>query len=59
MLLAQISDLHVMPKGELAYGRVDTASMLRNAIEQLNRLGAEPDVVLITGDLAGKGQRTA
>jgi len=59
MLLAQISDLHVMPKGELAYGRVDTASMLRYAIEHLNRLDPQPDVVLITGDLADKGQRTA
>jgi 3',5'-cyclic AMP phosphodiesterase CpdA len=59
MLLAQISDLHVMPKGELAYGRVDTAAMLRDAVAHLNRLDPQPDVVLITGDLADKGQRTA
>ena len=52
MLLAQISDLHVMPKGQLAYGRVDTAPMLRDAIEHLNRLDPQPDAVLITGDLA-------
>jgi 3',5'-cyclic AMP phosphodiesterase CpdA len=59
MLLAQISDLHVMPKGEVAYGRVDTASMLREAIAHLNRLDPQPDVVLITGDLADKGQPAA
>ena len=59
MLLAHISDLHVMPKGELAYGRVDTETMLREAIAHLNRLDPQPDVVLITGDLADKGQRTA
>ena len=59
MLLAQISDLHVMPKGELAMGRVDTAGMLRDAIAHLNRLDPQPDAVLITGDLADKGQRTA
>jgi 3',5'-cyclic-AMP phosphodiesterase len=59
MLLAQISDLHVMPKGQLAYGRVDTAPMLREAIAHLNRLDPQPDAVLITGDLADKGERTA
>ena len=59
MLLAQISDLHVMPKGELAMGRVDTARMLADAIDHLNRLDPQPDVVLITGDLADKGQPAA
>jgi 3',5'-cyclic AMP phosphodiesterase CpdA len=59
MLLAQISDLHVMPKGQVAYGRVDTATMLRDAIAHLNRLDPQPDVVLITGDLADKGEPAA
>jgi 3',5'-cyclic AMP phosphodiesterase CpdA len=59
MLIAQISDLHVTPKGQLAYGRVDTAPMLRNAIAHLNRLDPAPDVVAITGDLADRGDRDA
>lgn len=59
MLLAQMSDLHVMPKGELAYGRVDTARMLRDAVAHLNRLDPAPDAVLVTGDLADRGQRAA
>ena len=59
MLLAHISDLHVMPKGEVAYGRVDTAGMLREAVAHLNRLDPQPDAVLITGDLADKGQPAA
>ncbi|MEP7062028.1 MAG: phosphodiesterase [Betaproteobacteria bacterium] len=59
MLLAQITDLHVMPKGQLAYGRVDTAGMLRNAVAHLNRLDPQPDVVLITGDLADRGEPAA
>lgn len=59
MLLAQLSDLHVMPKGQRAYGRVDTASMLAEAIAHVNRLDPQPDVVLFTGDLADKGQRDA
>ncbi|MEP7207333.1 MAG: phosphodiesterase [Casimicrobiaceae bacterium] len=59
MLLAQISDLHVMSKGELAYGRVDTADLLRRAVRHLNRLDPRPDAVLITGDLADKGEPRA
>ena len=59
MLLAQISDLHVMPPGELAYGRVDTARMLRDAVAHLNRLDPRPDAVLITGDLADHGESLA
>jgi 3',5'-cyclic-AMP phosphodiesterase len=56
MLIAQITDLHVTPKGRLAYGRVDTAGMLRTAVAQLNRLVPRPDLVLITGDLAAHGE---
>ena len=59
MIVAQISDLHVMPKGGLAYGRVDTAAMTRAAIAHLNRLDPQPDMVLITGDLADHGEREA
>jgi 3',5'-cyclic AMP phosphodiesterase CpdA len=59
MLLAQISDLHVMAKGQLAHGRIDTAAMLRDAVAHLNRLAPAPDVVLITGDLADRGERGA
>ncbi len=59
MLLAQISDLHVMTEGQVAYGRVDTATLLKRAIDHLNRLDPQPDVVLITGDLADKGDPAA
>ena len=59
MLLAQITDLHVMPKGQLAYGRVDTAGMLRDAVAHLNRLDPRPDAVVITGDLADSGEPLA
>lgn len=59
MLLAQITDLHVMAKGQLAYGRVDTAQMLRDAVAHLNRLDPRPDAVVITGDLADKGDPLA
>jgi len=56
MLIAQISDLHVTPKGRLAYERVDTPGMLKTAVAQLNRIVPRPDLVLITGDLAAHGE---
>jgi 3',5'-cyclic-AMP phosphodiesterase len=55
MLIAQISDLHFLPKGTLAFGRVDVASCLERAIDHLNGLELPPDAVLITGDLTNDG----
>jgi len=49
MLIAHISDLHVMVQGELAYGVVDTTPMVERAIAHIANLN--PDVVIITGDL--------
>ncbi|MEL6551967.1 MAG: phosphodiesterase [Cyanobacteria bacterium J06621_11] len=49
MLIAHISDLHVMAPGELAYGIVDTRPMVERAIAHLKTLS--PDIVIITGDL--------
>lgn len=51
MIIAQISDLHVQPAGEKAYGIVDTNGYLKAAVEQLNRLKPQPDIVIATGDL--------
>jgi 3',5'-cyclic AMP phosphodiesterase CpdA len=54
MLLAHISDLHVMVPGDLAYGVVDTGPMVEKAIAHLATLS--PDVVVITGDLVHNAQ---
>jgi 3',5'-cyclic AMP phosphodiesterase CpdA len=51
MIIAQISDLHVQPAGAKAYGIVDTNQFLRAAVQQLNRLRPQPDLVVATGDL--------
>ena len=57
MIIAQISDLHVQPAGEKAYGIVDTNQCLRAAVAQLNRLQPQPDMIVATGDLVD--ERTA
>lgn len=55
MLIAQISDLHLRPKGELAYGVAETNGLTERAIHALLRLDPAPDAVLVTGDIADCG----
>jgi 3',5'-cyclic AMP phosphodiesterase CpdA len=51
MLIAQITDLHLRPEGDLAFDLVDTRSYARAAIDALATLEPSPDLVLLTGDL--------
>ena len=50
--IAQISDLHIKSPGSLAYGRVDTATALERCVSALNEFKPQPDLVVISGDLA-------
>jgi 3',5'-cyclic AMP phosphodiesterase CpdA len=56
MLIAQISDMHIKPSGELLYKRIDTAGFLACAVAHLMALDPQPDVVLATGDLVEGGK---
>ena len=55
MLLAQITDLHIKPRGRLAYRQVDTAAYLEAALRSLLTLSPQPDAVIVTGDLVDAG----
>ncbi|QHF03494.1 phosphodiesterase [Pseudomonas asturiensis] len=55
MLIAQISDAHVRPHGQLYQGVVDSNAMLAAAVDQLNRLDPAPDLILFSGDLVDEG----
>jgi Icc protein len=55
MLVAQITDTHIVAPGTLFMGMVDTASALERAVSVLNRLDPAPDVVVLTGDLVESG----
>jgi 3',5'-cyclic AMP phosphodiesterase CpdA len=55
MLLAQISDPHVVPKGRMLFDRIDTPGFLARAFGHLNRLDPRPDLVILTGDLVDRG----
>ncbi len=55
MIIAQITDLHVRPRGWKANRVVETNAMLARAVKSLNALKPVPDVVLATGDLVDGG----
>jgi 3',5'-cyclic-AMP phosphodiesterase len=54
MLLAQISDCHVVEPGRRLFDRIDTGAHLVAAVAHLNRVG--PDFVWVTGDLVESGR---
>jgi Icc protein len=56
--IIQISDPHIVPHGQLAYGQVDTAEELANCVETINRRLPEIgpiDLVIVSGDLTDFG----
>ena len=53
-LLVQITDTHILPRGDLLYGMVDTATHLRECVREINAMTPQPDLVMITGDLVEK-----
>ena len=55
MLIAQISDPHIRPKGKLYQNVVDSNADLAAAIRHLNGLDPRPDLVLLSGDVVDEG----
>jgi 3',5'-cyclic AMP phosphodiesterase CpdA len=56
-LIAQLSDTHVRPPGELLSGRVNMSECLARAVERVNRFEPRVDLVMFTGDLVNEGTR--
>jgi Icc protein len=56
MLIAQVSDPHVVIPGARVNGRVDTHAMLAACLERLVALSPVPDVLLLSGDLTEHGR---
>jgi 3',5'-cyclic AMP phosphodiesterase CpdA len=55
MLIAQISDPHLRPRGVLYKGVVDANAMFASTIRQLNMLSPRPDLVILSGDVVDEG----
>jgi 3',5'-cyclic-AMP phosphodiesterase len=55
MLICQISDLHVRPRGRTSNRVSETNMMTERALDMVAALRPRPDVVLISGDMADCG----
>jgi 3',5'-cyclic-AMP phosphodiesterase len=55
MLIAQISDLHVVADGQLYANLVPSNAMALAAVQHLNALVPRPELVIITGDIVEDG----
>ncbi|MFN0090471.1 MAG: phosphodiesterase [Acidimicrobiales bacterium] len=55
MLLAQITDLHVVAPGRGPQYGVDSNAMLAAAVDRLNGFDPAPDALVITGDMVDLG----
>lgn len=55
LLIGQITDMHILEPGALAFELVDTAARLAACVARLNSLDPRPDIVVATGDLVDKG----
>jgi 3',5'-cyclic AMP phosphodiesterase CpdA len=51
VLIAQITDCHVVAPGELVADRVDSAAALEETVRRINALARPPTLVVATGDL--------
>jgi len=58
MLIAQISDLHVMLPGKHAFDTIDTAAHLSRCIKHIVKLQPRPAAVIASGDLVDEGSET-
>jgi 3',5'-cyclic AMP phosphodiesterase CpdA len=57
--IAHISDTHLLAGGKLQYGVVDTVHHLRLALDRLSRIDPPPQAIVLTGDLADRGEPEA
>lgn len=55
MLIAQITDCHVVEPGQLVADRIDSAATLERAVDAINGLPDRPSLVVATGDLVNDG----
>lgn len=53
--ILQLTDLHVEPRGVLAYGKADTAARLDALRPWLEAKAREVDLIVVTGDIACDG----
>jgi len=58
-ILVHLSDTHFLANGAALYGAVDTDHTVHRALEQLHRSGIRPHALVLTGDVADRGEEDA
>ena len=58
-ILVHLSDTHFLSDAAALYGTVDTDHNVHRALEQLHRSGIHPDALIVTGDVADRGEADA
>lgn len=58
-VIAHLSDTHFLADGAPLYGRVDTVGRLEQALERLVERGEALDAIVVTGDVADRGEEDA
>ena len=58
-MIAHVSDTHLLAGGELQFGAVDTEARLVRALEVLTEVEMPPQAIIVSGDLADRGERAA
>ncbi|WP_120339555.1 phosphodiesterase [Cryobacterium soli] len=54
--LLHLSDTHLLADGNRLYGSVDSAAHVQRLFADVEASGSRPDAIIITGDLADKGE---
>jgi len=54
--LLHLSDTHLLADGNRLYGSVDSAAHVQRLFADVEASGGRPDAIIITGDLADKGE---
>jgi 3',5'-cyclic-AMP phosphodiesterase len=58
-VVAHVSDTHLLAGDALQYGAIDTVHHVRAALDRLGRIHPPPQAIVVTGDLADRGEPDA
>ena len=59
MHIAHLTDTHIVPKGDLLNGTIDTGARLAQAVTFINNLSPKADAVLVCGDLVNEADQAS
>ncbi|NYJ19439.1 phosphodiesterase [Glaciibacter psychrotolerans] len=58
-VIVHLSDTHLLSRHRPLYGTIDTDRLVSRVLEQVERSGLRPDAIVVTGDIADRGEADA